>query len=330
MNLKGAKVLVTGGGGFIGSHLVERLVEIGAHVRALVKYNSLFNRGMLEKIPREIFTNVEILQGDLRESDSIRDALKGIEGVFHLGAMVSVPYSLKNPIDVVENNVMGTANLLRFCLDENIHSLVHMSSCEVYGTAQYVPMDENHPLAAHSPYAASKIAAEKLVESFVFSYGLPAVVVRPFNTYGPRQSTRAIIPSIIVQALSRPVINIGNLTPTRDFNFVSDIVNGLILAGQVDLAVMQVINLGSNRETSVEQLVKEILRILNREQIKIHQSSERLRPEKSEVYRLLADNRKASRVLGWSPTISLEAGLEETIRWMKENLAEFKNRLSFL
>ena len=327
MSLKGKKVLVTGAGGFIGSHLVERLVGIGSGVRAMVRYNSLHNRGMLEKIPQEIIEQVEIFQGDLRELDSIRGSFKGIEVVFHLGAMVSVPYSLRNPIDVVKNNVMGTTNLLRFCLDEGIERLVHISSCEVYGTAQYVPMNETHPMVAHSPYAASKIAAEKLVESFILSYNLPAVVIRPFNTYGPRQSTRAIIPSIIVQALSQPVINVGNLSPTRDFIYVDDTVTGLICTAEVDKAVGEIINLGTNTEISIDDLVKTILKMLNQEQKKLLQSTERLRPGKAEVYCLLADNRKAKKMLGWSPTIGLETGLKKTIDWIKENIAYFENRI---
>lgn len=327
MKLKGKKVLVTGAGGFIGSHLVERLVKIGAVVRAIVRYNSLYNLGMLEKIPRELFKELGVSQGDLRESESIRDAFKGIDVVFHLGAMVSVPYSLRNPIEVVKNNVTGTANLLRICLDEGIGRLVHMSSCEVYGTAQYVPMDETHPLAAHSPYAASKIAAEKLVESFIFSYRLPAVIVRPFNTYGPRQSTRAIIPSIIAQVLFEPVMHMGNLSPTRDFSYVEDTVGGLICAAEVEQATGEVINLGNNQEISIEQLVRKILKLLNRENMEIMQSPERSRPDSAEVYRLLADNRKAQKVLGWTPAVGLEAGLEKTIDWIKKSTADFKNRI---
>jgi NAD dependent epimerase/dehydratase len=329
MTLKGKRVLVTGGGGFIASHLVERLVDIGAHVRALVRYNSHHDRGMLEKISPKSIKSIDIFQGDLRELESIREALSGIQLVFHLGAMISIPYSLKNPVDVVNHNVLGTANLLRICVDHDIDRLVHISSCEVYGTAQYIPIDEKHPLVAHSPYAASKIAAEKLVESFMFSYDLPAVIIRPFNTYGPRQSCRAIIPSVIVQALSRSSIKLGNLLPYRDFNYISDTVEGLILSAEVDRAGGEVINLGNNKSISIEELVKKILKMLNRENVKIMRSPERLRPEKCEVYRLIADNNKARNLLGWSSSVDLDSGLEKTIKWIQDNIEDLKSQMFY-
>jgi len=326
MKLKGKKVVVTGGAGFIGSHLVERLVRAGAEVRVLIRYNSRNNWGMLEKIPDSIIKTVNVYQGDLRNSNSIREILSGAQVVFHLGAMISIPYSLKNPMDAVENNVLGTANLLRLCVDQGIDRLVHISSCEVYGSAQYIPIDEKHPLVAHSPYAATKIAAEKLVESFMLSYNLPAVVVRPFNTYGPRQSARAVIPAIVIQALSQPAIELGNLTPTRDFNFVSDTVEGLIFSAEIDTAVGESINLGNNKEISIDELVKKILKILKQENKEIIQTPDRLRPSKCEVCRLLADNQKARKMLGWSPSISLDSGLEKTIEWIKQNIRDFENQ----
>lgn len=327
MKLKSKRILVTGGAGFIGSHLVEKLIEKGAAVKVLVRYNSQNNWGMLEKIPEKILDSIEICYGDLRDPDSIRDALKKQEVVFHLGALIAIPYSFKNPVDFVQTNVLGTANLLKACVDQSIFRFIHTSTCEVYGTAQYVPIDETHPMVAHSPYSATKIAAEKLVESFILSYKLPAVILRPFNTFGPRQSARAIIPAIIIQALSREVICLGNLKPTRDMNFVNDTVKGIILSAETDAAVGEVINLGNNKEISIGELVQRILKILKKENMKIIQSEERLRSPGREVYRLMADNRKAQNLLGWLPETGLEKGLKKTISWIQQNISSYKKQI---
>lgn len=323
INLNNRNVLVTGAGGFIGSHLAEHLVKQGANVRVFIRYNSRDDRGQIEYLPREIQDAVEIQWGDLRDGKSVFSAVKGCEIVFHLGAIIAIPYSYINPADYTQTNILGTTHILNACLEYGVEKVIHTSTSEVYGTAQYVPIDEKHPLQGQSPYSASKIGADMMAESFYRSFNLPVVIIRPFNTYGPRQSARAVIPTIITQALNNQQIHLGSLSPTRDLNFVYDIVAAFVcVAGSAD-AVGTVINIGSGKEISISELVKKISSLMSKE-ITVAQESNRVRPEKSEVERLLCDNRKAYRMLGWKPKIDLDEGLSITIQWAKENLSRFK------
>lgn len=324
--LKNKKIFVTGGGGFIGSHLVDKLVRKGIDVRVFVRYNSRNDWGMIDSLPLKIKKAVDVYQGDLKDPWSVKKALEGCNVVFHLGALISIPYSYMNPIDFVQTNVLGTAYLLRACLDTGIERFIHTSTSEVYGTAQYVPIDEAHPLTAQSPYSATKIAADKLVESFYRTYKLPTVTVRPFNTYGPGQSARAIVPTIITQALTRKTIKLGSLTPTRDLTYVSDTVYGFILAAVRDEAIGEVINLGNGKEISIGDLARKIKKLLKKN-LRITQSKERVRPGSSEVDRLLAHNQKAKDLLGWSPKINIDTGLTNTIEWIKKNIDDYKSEI---
>lgn len=321
MNWHGKRVLVTGAGGFIGSHLTERLVEVGAEVRALVHYNALGRWGWLDHSP--IREHVEVISGDICDRDSVRQAMQNREIVFHLAALIAIPYSYRAPASYVRTNINGTLNVLHAARELNVERVVHTSTSEVYGTAQYVPIDESHPLQGQSPYSASKIGADKLVEAFHLSFELPVVTVRPFNTFGPRQSARAVIPAIITQCLTKETISLGNLTPTRDLNYVSNTVEGFLLAASAPNAIGQTVNLGSGREISIGELAQLIARLVGRE-ITIQIDQKRLRPEKSEVERLLAENTLAKKLLGWEPHISLEEGLERTIDWMKQNIERYR------
>ena len=313
----GKNVLVTGASGFIASHLVEYLLGAGAQVRAFVRYNSRGEVGYLREIKEQ--THLEVIAGDLRDFDAIDQAIKGVEIVFHLGALISIPYSYYHPVEVVESNINGTLNVLMACRKHNINKLVHTSSSEVYGTAISVPIDETHPLQGQSPYSASKIGADKLVESFYLSFALPAVIVRPFNTYGPRQSARAVIPTIISQALTRDVIQLGNLTTRRDFTYVEDTVHGFTLAAQADGINGNVINLGTGSDVAIGDLANQIILMIGRP-VRIELDRQRLRPEKSEVMRLISDNSLARDKLNWRPLVSLEQGLSKTIQWIKQNI----------
>ncbi len=315
----GKRVLVTGAGGFIGSQLVESLVLDGADVRAFVRYNSRGDAGLLRQLPVGVIRELDVVAGDLRDTAAIDRAVRGIDFVFHLGAIISIPYSYKHPMETAETNFMGTLNVLLACRAHNVERLVHTSTSEVYGTAQFTPMDESHPLQGQSPYSASKIGADKLVESFYRSYNLPAVTVRPFNTYGPRQSARAVIPTIITQALTSDCIRLGNLDARRDFTYVRDTVNGFLLAARAPGVLGQEINLGTGTDISIGELAAEIIRQVGRS-VEIATDSERMRPEKSEVRRLLSDNGLARRTLGWEPAWSLEDGLRETIAWIGDHL----------
>jgi NAD dependent epimerase/dehydratase len=316
-------VLVTGAGGFIASHLVEALVQQGASVRAFVRYNSRGDPGLLSLLPAETLKRLEIVAGDLRDLPAIKSAMQGTQIVFHLGALIAIPYSYIHPAEVVESNVLGTLNVLLAGRELGVERVVHTSSSEVYGTARYVPIDENHPLHGQSPYSASKIAADKIVESFHLSFDLPAVTLRPFNTYGPRQSARAVIPTIITQALTGEVVRLGNLEARRDLTYVSDTVAGFLLAGQVPGVEGKTINLGTGREVSILELANAIIQLSGRSaQIEIEH--ERLRPRKSEVDRLLSDNRLAQQVLGWQPKVELEEGLRRTIDWIADNLERYR------
>jgi dTDP-glucose 4,6-dehydratase len=316
---QGKKVLITGAGGFIGSQLVERIVEEGASVRAFVRYNSRRDAGLLSLAPKSLLDQVQVLAGDLRDSDAIAKGVDGCHVVFHLGALISIPYSYRHPLDVAETNLLGTINVLLACARHRVERLVHTSTSEVYGTAQRVPMDESHPLQGQSPYSASKIGADKLAESFHCAYGLPVVTVRPFNTYGPRQSTRAVIPTIITQALSRPVIKLGNLETSRDFTYVADTVDGFLKAGEVPGVEGQTLNLGTGAETTIGALVETIVRLTG-SPAKIEVEPVRLRPAGSEVLRLRSDNTRAREALGWTPRTDLETGLGKTIDWIREHL----------
>lgn len=314
-------VLVTGGGGFIGSHLTERLVAEGAHTRALVRYTSSGTRGWLQGSTAE--SQVEFIYGDLRDRDSLRKAIKGVDAVFHLGALIAIPYSYDAPQSYVETNIVGTLNVLEAARDFGVSRIVHTSTSEVYGTSQTVPIEETHPLQGQSPYSATKIGADKLAESFFLSFNTPVVTVRPFNTYGPRQSARAVIPTIITQMLARQEVKLGNLSPTRDLNFVTDTVSGFLALASCDAAVGQVVNLANSKEISIGELVKLIARLTGSEAL-VAEDNQRFRPANSEVERLCGSYAKAKALSGWEPAYSLEDGLKATIDWMQGNLGRYR------
>jgi dTDP-glucose 4,6-dehydratase len=312
------KVLVTGAGGFIGSHLIERLIDLGADVKGFARYNSRNDWGLLEIIPPQKLDSLQIVSGDLQDFDAVFSAVRDVDVIFHLGSLISIPYSYIRPRDTIENNILSTLNILTAARDLGVEKVVHTSSSEVYGTALYVPIDEKHPLQGQSPYSASKIGADKIAESFYCSFDLPVATIRPFNTYGPRQSARAIIPTIITQAIEQEKIKLGSLFPTRDYTFVKDTVNGFIRTAESKSSIGEVINIGSNFEISMGDLAQRISSLLNKD-IEIVQDSSRVRPLKSEVKRLWCDNAKAKRLLGWEPQVSLDEGLKETIEWISEN-----------
>jgi NAD dependent epimerase/dehydratase len=324
MNLKKKSVLITGAGGFIGSHLTEHLTKMGADVSAIVRYNSRNDWGMLEQISKEILNSIKVIPGDLRDSDAIRNAVNDVDIIFHLGSLIAIPYSYTNPRETVETNIMGTFNVLNAAKDYGIEKIVHTSTSEVYGTAQYVPIDEKHPLKGQSPYSASKIGADKIAESFHLSYELPVSTIRPFNTYGPRQSARAVIPTIISQSLRKNKIELGLLEPTRDYTYVLDTVRGFVKVAESPKSVGEVINIGSNFEVSIGELAKKIFALLDRD-VKIVTDSNRVRPKDSEVERLWCDNSKAQDILNWKPEISLDEGLEKVIGWIKNNQDFYKS-----
>lgn len=313
------KVLVTGAGGFIGSHLVDALLVLGAKVKAFVRYNSRGDPGLLKFVAADNLRQVTLIAGDLRDLAGLTEAMRGVDIVYHLGALIAIPYSYVHPLEVVESNVMGTLNVLLAAREAGVKRLVHTSTSEVYGTALQVPIGENHPLRGQSPYSASKIGADMLAESFFRSFDLPLVTLRPFNTYGPRQSARAVIPTIISQALRNSHIWLGNLAAKRDLTYISDTVAGFIKAGETAGIEGETINLGTGSEISVKDLAELIISLIGRPvEIKLDES--RLRPEKSEVQRLLSDNRLAQLRLGWHPQIDLETGLRTTIQWISEHL----------
>lgn len=317
-NWQSKKVLVTGAGGFIGSALVSELVQRGASVTAFVRYTSRADSGLLRFLPADVRSQATLIAGDLRDADAVERAAAGTDLIFHLGALISIPYSYHHPVEVVETNVIGTLNVLQACRKVGC-KLVHTSTSEVYGTALTVPIDEQHPLQGQSPYSASKIGADKLVESFWRAFDVQAVTVRPFNTYGPGQSARAVIPTIITQALTSDVIHLGNLDAKRDFTYVSDTVAGFIKAAEADGVVGETFNLGFGSEITIGDLAREIIALTGFSH-SITVSPERLRPEKSEVMRLLSDNSKARERLGWSPRVDIRSGLEQTISWIRAHL----------
>jgi dTDP-glucose 4,6-dehydratase len=319
-------VLVTGAGGFIASHLVEVLALCGARVRAFVRYNARGDPGLLALLPPPVLEEVEIIAGDLRDLSALEAAVQGVTHIFHLGALIAIPYSYVHPAEVVETNVIGTLNVLLAARQAGTERIIHTSTSEVYGTAQRVPIDEDHPLQGQSPYSASKIGADKLAESFYRSFETPVVTLRPFNTYGPRQSARAVIPTIITQALTQPVVRLGNLEARRDLTYVSDTVDGFLKVGHTPGVEGQTFNLGSGEEIRVGDLAKEILTLVDRP-VRIEIDQQRLRPEKSEVQRLLSDNTLARQRLGWEPRVPLRQGLQRTIDWIAENLERYRPAL---
>ena len=310
------KVLVTGAGGFIGSHLAERLVREGAKVTALVHYNALGSLGWLQSSP--LREDMEIIAGDICDPGFMQTVIQGQNIVFHLAALIAIPYSYVAPESYVRTNIVGTLNVLQAARHWGIERVLHTSTSEVYGTALYVPIDEKHPLQGQSPYSASKIGADKMAESFHLSFDIPCITIRPFNTFGPRQSARAVIPTILSQILTCGEVKLGSLTPTRDLNFVDNTVDGYIEAGLSSAAIGRTINLGSGREISIGDLAALIAKIVNKP-AEIIIDEQRFRPSKSEVERLLADNSLAADLLGWSSNVGLEAGLERTIEWFRGN-----------
>jgi dTDP-glucose 4,6-dehydratase len=321
LNWAGKRVLVTGAGGFIGSHLAERLAQAGATTRALVHYNALGAAGWLDRSAAR--GDIEVLAGDIVDRDSVRRAMKDVEIVFHLAALIAIPYSYDAPLSYVRTNIEGTLNVLQVARDVEVERVVHTSTSEVYGTARVVPINESHPLQGQSPYSASKIGADKIAEAFHLSFAVPVVIVRPFNTYGPRQSARAVVPTIITQSLTGKTVRLGSLHPTRDLNYVTDTVEGFLRAASVPEAIGRTINLGSGKEISIGDLAEIIARLVNQD-VTVERDEQRVRPNESEVERLLADNTLAQTVLGWKPVVNLEEGLAHTIDWMREHLELYR------
>jgi NAD dependent epimerase/dehydratase len=325
--LKGKKVLVTGADGFIGSHLVEQLLEVGCNVRAFVYYNSFNHWGWLDALAPEIKAQIEIFTGDIRDPNGVRQAMKDIQVVFHLAALIAIPFSYHSPDNYVDTNIKGTLNILQAARDFNTERVLITSTSEVYGTALYVPIDEQHPLQGQSPYSATKIGADRMAESFYRSFNLPVTIVRPFNTYGPRQSARAVIPTVIMQLLAGATeIQLGNLTPTRDFNYVKDVVQAFVAIAEAEKALGEEINIATQKEISIAALAQEIIMQINPE-AKINNDVQRFRPEKSEVERLLGSNQKIKTLTAWEPRYSLQEGIAATISWLKNNLQHYKTNI---
>lgn len=319
MDWSNKRVLVTGAGGFIASHLVERLVNDGARVSAFVRYNSRSDVGMLRLLSPDVLSQLEIIYADLRDMDAVRTAMHGIDTVFHLGALIAIPYSYINPREVIDVNVGGTLNVMMAARDSGVRRVVHTSTSEVYGTALYTPIDEAHPLQGQSPYSASKIGADKVAESFYRSFEVPVVILRPFNTYGPRQSSRAIIPTIITQALTRNEVKLGSLDPSRDFTFVADTAAGFMRVAEVENILGQEINLGNDDTIRIGDLAEKIFSLIGKPST-ILTDTNRIRPGKSEVMKLWASNKKAKELIGWEPHTSLDEGLRLTIEWISAHL----------
>ena len=320
------QVLLTGAGGFIGSHLAERLVHAGARVRAFVHYNSRNDRGLLEYVDDDVQAALEVVLGDLTDATMVRRAVAGCHVVFHLGALIAIPYSYQAPRHFIDTNVIGTLNVLQACLEEHILKVVHTSTSETYGSARYTPMDENHPLQGQSPYAASKIAADKLAESFYCSFDLPVATIRPFNTFGPRQSARAVIPTIISQALTGDTIRLGALTPVRDFTFVADTVAAFMKVAESPDTVGQVVNIGTGQGVTIGGLANMVLSMCSGQKYVVA-DQERFRPEKSEVLELLCNNTKAKALLGWEPQYTLLQGLQATFAYIQDYLHLYKTHI---
>lgn len=318
------KILVTGADGFIGSHLVEELVNQGYQVKAFVYYNSFSTWGWLDYLSESTMKNVEIFQGDIRDPHGVKEAMKGVQAVFHLAALIAIPYSYHSPDTYVDTNIKGTLNILQAARELDINRVLVTSTSEVYGTAKYVPIDELHPFQGQSPYSATKIGADRLAESFYRSFSLPVSIVRPFNTYGPRQSARAVIPTIITQLLSGVnEIKLGSLTPTRDFNYVKDTVNGFIEIYKSDMAIGEELNIATQREITIGKLAEELIHQINPAACIVCEE-QRLRPVKSEVNRLLGSNKKIKELTNWEPQYTFEQGLAETIEFFKKNINLYK------
>lgn len=322
----GKKVLVTGAGGFIGSHLVEELLHQKAEVTAFVHYNARNDWGMLEGQYNEKTPHLTVIAGDVTDSFFVKKAVSDMNYVFHLAALIGIPYSYVAPESYINTNVKGTLNIMQACLDAGVDRVVHTSTSEVYGTAQYTPIDEKHPLQGQSPYSASKIGADKIAESFYCSFGLPVTTIRPFNTFGPRQSTRAVIPTIITQALTSNTVKLGSLTPVRDLTYVADTVQGFIKLAESKKTVGKTVNTGSGRGVTIGELADIIIGCVNPKACIVCEKK-RVRPENSEVMQLLCDNRCAEELAGWQPTYTLEDGISLTIDWMKEHIASYKTGL---
>ncbi|MCD4781602.1 MAG: NAD-dependent 4,6-dehydratase LegB [Candidatus Omnitrophica bacterium] len=320
------KVLVTGADGFIGSHLVEDLVAQGFNVKAFVYYNSFNTWGWLDSIPKDILEEIDVFAGDVRDPNGVKEALKGCDMVFHLAALIGIPFSYHSPDSYVDTNVKGTLNILQSARDSGTKRILVTSTSEVYGTAQYVPIDEQHPRQAQSPYSATKIAADSLAESFYRSFDLPVTIVRPFNTFGPRQSARAIIPTVITQALTgKKEIKLGDLRPSRDLNYVQDVCQAFIQIAKCEETRGMDLNIARGEDITVGDLAQEVIRLTG-SGAKIVCDQQRLRPERSEVMRLCGDNKKIKELTGWSPSTSLQEGLKQTIEWfsVKDNLDLYK------
>lgn len=331
MNLAGKKILITGADGFIGSHLTEELVRLGHDVRAFVYYNSFNSWGWLDHLDKNIKNSLDVFAGDIRDPYGVKTAMKGCDVVLHLASLIAIPYSYHSPETYVDTNIKGTLNILQAARELDIQKVVHTSTSEVYGTARYVPIDEEHPLQGQSPYSATKIGADQMSLSFFRSFNTPVAIIRPFNTYGPRQSARAVIPTIITQiANGKTDIKLGALDPTRDFNYVMDTVAGFIAVAESDKSLGEVINIGSNYEISVKETAELIAEVMGAN-INILTDEVRFRPEKSEVERLWASNEKAARLLGWKPSYAgrqgFKRGLEQTVSWFTDpsNLKQYKS-----
>lgn len=326
MDWTSKKVLITGAEGFIGSHLTERLVALGARVKAFIMYNSFNKWGWIDTFKSREKNKLNVICGDIREADLLKVALKDVDIVFHLAALIAIPYSYISPSSYIKTNIEGTLNLLQTAQDCKVERFIHTSTSEVYGTARYVPIDEKHPLQGQSPYSASKIGADMIAESFHMSFELPVTTVRPFNTYGPRQSARAIIPTLIVQLLKKDKLRLGSLHPVRDFTYVTDTVEGFIKAAEADKINGEVINIGSAHGISIGDLAEKLMKMLGKG-VAIECEEKRVRPSKSEVNKLICNNQKAKELIGWEPKVSLDEGLEKTINWFRENLKEYKSEL---
>ena len=326
MNWNKKSVLVTGAGGFIGSHLTEHLVDLNANVKAFVRYNSRSDWGLLELLPQEKLNSIAVIMGDLKDADAVRYAAKNVDIIFHLGSLIAIPYSYIHPRETIETNILGALNVLTATKENGIEKLIHTSTSEVYGTARYVPIDENHPLQGQSPYSASKIGADKIAESFFKSFSLPVAIIRPFNTFGPRQSARAVIPTIITQALTMDKVFLGSVHPTRDYTYIEDVVEGFIKVAESPKSTGEVINIGSNFEIPIGELAKKIISLLGKK-IEIVTDPSRNRPPKSEVERLWCNNTKATELLKWEPKTSLDEGLKKTIGWISDHISLYKPEL---
>lgn len=318
------QVLVTGADGFIGSHLTEQLVKQGRKVRAFTYYNSFNSWGWLDTLPKDIINEIEIFAGDIRDPNGVKESMKNIDEVYHLAALIAIPFSYHSPDSYVDTNIKGTLNILQAARYLGTSRVLVTSTSEVYGTAKYVPIDENHPFQGQSPYSATKIGADRLAESFYRSFNMPITIVRPFNTYGPRQSARAVIPTIITQLLAgKKEIKLGSLTPTRDFNYVKDTANGFIEIAKATNTIGEEINIATQKEISIDQLARELIKQLN-PNARIICEEQRMRPEKSEVNRLLGSNEKIKRLTNWEPKYTFKEGLAETIEFFKHNLDKYK------